>query len=59
MWLDVATITAANHDAGAPLDNCWGVIDGTARPIAHPVRNQRIKYVQWPQEVALPEISCN
>ena len=29
---------------GAPLCNCWGVIDRTARPISRPTKNQRIKF---------------
>ena len=26
----------AIHQAGAPLDNCWGFVDGTVRPICRP-----------------------
>lgn len=26
---------------GCPLDNCWGFIDGTARPICRPGENQQ------------------
>ena len=29
---------------GAPLDNCFGFIDGTVRPIARPGLNQRVLY---------------
>ena len=29
---------------GAPLDNCFGFIDGTVRPIARPGMNQRVLY---------------
>lgn len=32
------------HQAGAPLTNCWGFVDGTVRPITRPKRNQRIVY---------------
>ena len=32
------------HQHGAPLDNCFGFIDGTVRPIARPGTNQRILY---------------
>ena len=32
------------NDKGAPLNQCWGFIDGTARPIARPIRNQRIMF---------------
>ena len=34
----------AIHRAGAPLDNCWGFIDGTLRAIARPEENQRVMY---------------
>ena len=36
----VDTITAK----GAPLDNCFGFIDGTIRAIARPEKHQRILY---------------
>ena len=29
---------------GAPLENCFGFIDGTVRPIARPDQQQRIVY---------------
>ena len=32
------------HDKGSPLNNCWGFIDGTVRPIARPGQNQRVLY---------------
>ena len=32
------------HQMGAPLNNCFGFIDGTVRPIARPGTNQRILY---------------
>ena len=32
------------HQKGAPLQNCFGFIDGTVRPIARPGTNQRIMY---------------
>ena len=32
------------HDKGAPLNNCWGFIDGTVRPICRPGENQRTLY---------------
>ena len=35
---------AAIHDEGAPLENCWGFIDGTVRPLCKPDQNQRILY---------------
>ena len=34
----------AVHDAGAALENCWGFVDGTVRPICRPGENQRIMY---------------
>ena len=46
-WLSPESLTEfANkiHDKGAPLENCWGFIDGTVRPIVRPGINQR---VQW------------
>ena len=32
------------HAKGAPLENCFGFIDGTLRPIARPNQHQRIVY---------------
>ena len=32
------------HQKGAPLDNCFGFIDGTVRQIARPQINQRVVY---------------
>jgi len=32
------------HEKGAPLENCWGFIDGTVRPICRPGHNQRVVY---------------
>ncbi|CAB3981116.1 Hypothetical predicted protein [Paramuricea clavata] len=43
-WLDPAVFSNATHQKGSPLDQCWGFIDGTARPIARPVRNQNVMY---------------
>ena len=40
MEMYAAAITAR----GAPLQNCFGFIDGTVRPIARPGDNQRILY---------------
>ena len=44
VWLDPEAFAKAVHEKGAPLTWCWGFIDGTPRPIARPVRNQRIMY---------------
>ena len=32
------------HRKGAALDNCWGFIDGTVRPISKPGQHQRTVY---------------
>ena len=32
------------HRKGAALDNCWGFVDGTVRPICRPGRMQRVLY---------------
>ena len=40
MYMYAAAITARS----APLQNCFGFIDGTVRPIARPGDNQRILY---------------
>ncbi|XP_030842389.1 uncharacterized protein LOC115924448 [Strongylocentrotus purpuratus] len=32
------------HQKGAPLNNCWGFIDGTVRPICRPGEHQRVAY---------------
>ena len=34
----------AVHQSGAALDNCWGFIDGTVRPVCRPGVNQRVLY---------------
>ena len=34
----------AIKNRGAPLDNCFGFVDGTVRPITRPGRNQRTVY---------------
>ena len=34
----------AVHNRGAPLENCWGFIDGTVRPTSRPGINQRVLY---------------
>jgi hypothetical protein len=40
----IQTFAAAIHNAGAPLNNVWGFIDGTARTCCRPIRSQRIMY---------------
>ncbi|CAH2020805.1 unnamed protein product [Acanthoscelides obtectus] len=34
----------AIHNKGAPMNNCWGFIDGTARKICRPSENQEEYY---------------
>ncbi|KAG0427280.1 hypothetical protein HPB47_025656 [Ixodes persulcatus] len=46
-WLslgDLERFARAVHARGAPLPNCWGFVDGTARPICRPSTNQRIYF---------------
>ena len=38
------TYADAIHQKGAALNNCWGFVDGTVRPICRPLQNQRIVY---------------
>ena len=44
VWLNKGAFSDAIHAKGAALDNCWGFVDGTARPVARPVRNQSILF---------------
>ena len=44
VWLNPELFSAAVAAKGAALNNCWGFIDGTVRPIARPKRNQRIMF---------------
>lgn len=42
-WLDrqrMRLYARSINNKGAPLENCWGFIDGTARPICRPAINQ-------------------
>ena len=46
-WLSrphLQTFTEVIKEKGAALQNCWGFIDGTLRPISRPGRNQRVMY---------------
>ncbi|KAK3705284.1 hypothetical protein QZH41_008168, partial [Actinostola sp. cb2023] len=46
-WLQpqqLQTFADAIHQKGAALDNCWGFVDGTVRPICRPGENQRVVY---------------
>lgn len=44
VWLDPAAFSDAVHSKGAALDNCWGFIDGTVRPVARPTRSQNVLF---------------
>ncbi|KAK3735527.1 hypothetical protein QZH41_010030, partial [Actinostola sp. cb2023] len=44
VWLHPQTFAEAIYRKGAPLKDCWGFIDGTARPIVRPIHNQRIMF---------------
>lgn len=46
-WLSLGKLQqfcAAIHARGAPLQNCWGFIDGTVRPACRPTFHQREVY---------------
>ena len=46
-WLqenDLRTFATAISNAGSPLNDCWGFIDGTVRPICRPGENQRLVF---------------
>ena len=46
-WLspdNLQVFANAIHDKRAPLENCWGFVDGTVRPLCRPGENQRIMY---------------
>ena len=46
-WLHPNCLQAfadAVHAKGAALDNCWGFVDGTVRPICRPNNDQRVVY---------------
>ena len=47
------TYANAIHEKGAALNNCWGFIDGTVRPICRSLQNQRIVYNGHKREHAL------
>ena len=38
------TYSVASYDKGVALDNCFGIVDGTVRPISKPGVNQRTVY---------------
>ena len=40
----LSTYADAIHNRGAALDNCFGFIDGTVRPISRPIVNKRNVY---------------
>ena len=41
---NLQTYADAVHAKGAALENCFGFVDGTVRPIARPDENQRVVY---------------
>ncbi len=46
-WLQpnkLAEYSQAVYQKSNALENCWGFIDGTMRPICHPEENQRVIY---------------
>ena len=46
-WLsrdNLQSFANAVHNKGGALDNCWGFVDGTVRPICRPDQNQRAVY---------------
>ena len=46
-WLaraELEKFANAVHAKGAPLENCWGFVDGTVRPICRPQEHQRVVY---------------
>ena len=46
-WLSQAELkqfAESIHAKGAPLETCWGFIDGTVRPLCKPGQNQRALY---------------
>ena len=46
-WLSPANLQMfanAIHNKGAALDNCWGFVDGTVRPICRPNKSQCVLY---------------
>jgi hypothetical protein len=34
----------AVYENGGALENCWGFVDGTVRPICRPTKNQKVAY---------------
>ena len=42
--VNLASYAAVIYQAGAPLENCWGFVDGTVRPLCRPGKHQRILY---------------
>ena len=46
-WLSpehLKEVATAVHNKGAALQNCWGFVDGTVRPICRPGQNQKCLY---------------
>lgn len=52
-WLSKNSLrhfAAAIHDEGASVENCWGFIDRTVRPLGKPEQNQRTLF-NWHKRV--------
>ena len=48
------------HNKGAALQNCWGFVDGTVRPICRPGQNQKcLLSIQWSQKSPRHKVSIN
>ena len=48
----------AIYNKGAPLQNCFGFVDGTVRPISRPGKNQRVVYNGHKKvRIKIPEFS--
>ena len=46
-WLNsnhLENFARAVYEKGTALENCWGFVDGTVRPICRPGENQRVMY---------------
>ena len=43
-WRNLELFAEVIHTKEAPLDNCWGFVYGTTRPVCRPGQNQRLLY---------------
>ena len=47
LWLspvDLLKFAQVIRERGGALQNCWGYVDGTVRPVSHPGKNERVLY---------------